>query len=87
MKRVKRFFETQARRWAAHADDVGKMNVTDLVMAEGLRAYAKEQSAQFCAMRLRCEHLWRYVNAYVVALGQGGVVPKEAEGGDEDETA
>jgi hypothetical protein len=86
MKWVKRFFETQACRWAAHADNVGKMNITDLVMAEGLHAYAKEQSAQFCAMRSRCEHLWWYVNTYVVALGQGEVVPKEAEGGDEDET-
>ncbi|KAF8234662.1 hypothetical protein L208DRAFT_1434610 [Tricholoma matsutake] len=85
MKRVKRFFETQAGRWAAHADAVGKTNpVTDLAMAEGLRAYANEQSAQFHAMRSRCEHLWRYVDAYV-ALGRGEVVPKEAEGGDEDE--
>jgi len=35
-------------------------------------------------MQLHCEHLWQYVNAYV-ALGQGKVVPKEAEGGDEEE--
>ena len=87
MKRVKWFFETQAGRWAAHAGAVGKTNpVTDLAMAEGLRAYANEQSAQFHVMRSRCEHLWRYVDVYV-ALGWGEVVPKEAEGGDEDENA
>ena len=55
-------------------------------MAEGLHAYANEQSAQFCAMWSRCEHLWQYVNAYV-AFGWGKVVPKEAEGGDEEENA
>jgi hypothetical protein len=32
------------------------------------------------------EHLWQYVNVYVL-LGQGEVVLKEAEGGDEDENA
>jgi hypothetical protein len=87
MKWVNWFFETQACRWAAHADAVGKTNpVTDLAMAEGLCVYANEQSAQCRTMRSRCEHLWRYVDAYV-ALGRGEVVPKEAEGGDEEENA
>ena len=85
MKQVKRFFETQAGHWVAHADAVGKVNaVTDLEMAEGLRAYVNEQSAQFHTMWSHCEHLWQYVDAYVV-LGQGKIVPKEGEGGDEDE--
>jgi len=87
MKQVKRFFETQACHWAPHADSVGKTNpVTDLVMAEGLCVYVNEQLAQFCVMWLHCKHLWQYVDAYV-ALGQGEVVPKEAEGGDEEENA
>ena len=87
MKWVKQFFKTQACHWAAHADAVGKTNpVTDLAMAEGLRAYVNEQSAQFHMMQLCCEHLWRYIDAYV-ALGWGEVVPKEAEGGDEEENA
>lgn len=85
MKRVKLFFQTRARRWAAHADAVREANlVTDSAMAEGLRAYAYEQSSQFDAMRSRCEHLWRYVEAFV-ALGQGEIVPQEAQGGDDDE--
>jgi hypothetical protein len=62
MKRVQLSFQTWACRWAAHADAVGKTNpITDVAMAEGLCAYANEQSDQFYAMRSRCKHLWRYV--------------------------
>jgi hypothetical protein len=85
MKRVKLFFQAHAHRWMVHADAVGKTNpIIDLAMAEGLHAYAKEQSAQFYAMRSCCKHIWRYAEAFV-RLGQGKIVPEEAEGGDDDE--
>ena len=84
MKRVKVFFQTRAEHWTARAAMVGTtISTNDPTMAEGLRAFAHEQAAQFSAMKARCEHLWRYVAEYV-ALGTGEVVPAEAKTIDDD---
>jgi hypothetical protein len=82
MKRVKMFFETRASQWAAHSKAVTPVN--DPALAEGLRAYANDQSTQFRAMRCHCEHIWRYVEEYV-ALGREEVVPSEALRDSEDD--
>ena len=84
MKRVTAFFQTRADHWAANADAVGStIPVSDSGTAEGLRAFANEQAVLFRAMKTHCNYLWRYVGEYV-ALGQGEVVPVEAQqvGGD-----
>jgi hypothetical protein len=83
MKRVKAFFQSRASRWEEHAEAAGSISRSvDPAMVEGLRAFAREQSTQFCEMRSYCEYLWRYVETFV-ALGRGNVVPPEAEGDDE----
>ena len=85
MKRVKQFFETRADKWMEHASAVGKtIHPSDLPMAEGMRTFAIEQALQFQAMRSHCEHVWRYVAAYV-RLGQGEIVPEEAQAHDDDD--
>jgi len=79
MKRVKLFFEKRAQNWTSHAERVGTgILAADPAMAEGLRAFANEQASQFRSMRARCDHLWRYVAAYV-ALEEGEVVPMEVQ--------
>jgi len=83
MKRVKLFFQTRAENWTERLN-VGKaQGENDPAMDEGLRAFASEQAAQFREMRSRCEYLWRYVASYV-ALGEGEVVPAEAQAADDD---
>jgi hypothetical protein len=85
MKQVKRFFETHADKWMEHASVVSKtIHPSDLPMAKGMCAFAIEQASQFWALWSHCEHVWHYVAAYM-RLGQGEIVPEEAQAHDDDD--
>jgi hypothetical protein len=90
MKRVKLFFQTRADILMVHRNAVGNAvgmmaHAPDSVKAECLCGFASEQASQFSAMHSYCERLWRYVPAFV-RLGQGEVVPAEAQVDDDNET-
>jgi folate-dependent phosphoribosylglycinamide formyltransferase PurN len=81
----KAVFETCADKWMEHVSAVGKtIHPSDLPMAEGMCAFAIEQASQFQAMQSHCEHVWHYVAA-CMRLGQGEIVPEEAQAHDDDD--
>jgi hypothetical protein len=68
-----------------HASAVSRtIYPSDLPTAEGLHAFAIEQVSQFWAMWSHCKHVWCYMSAYV-RLGQGEIVPDEAQMHDDDD--
>jgi len=79
MRRVKAFFEARAGAWDQQRNGLGKRG-DDPAIIGGMEAYARNQAAQFRAMRAHCEHTWRLVDEYVHGFGQGPTVPPEIGG-------
>ena len=69
MTRVKAFFGARAEIWDRQATRSGARADLDRAVRGGMEAYAREQAAQFRAMRGRCEHAWMFVDDYVRQFG------------------
>ncbi|PPQ96620.1 hypothetical protein CVT26_010684 [Gymnopilus dilepis] len=90
MRRVKEFFLTKAKDWETLAvlssADWGLPSVVqDQATVDGRVAYAKEQSAQFSAMREHCLDVWKGVDEYVKQSGRGVKLAAAGEGEKDDE--
>jgi hypothetical protein len=79
MMRVKAFFRAQAEMWDQWVTGSGARTDLDHAVRRGMEAYAREQAAQFRAMRGHCEHAWRFIDDYVTQFGQQQVVPIEMD--------
>lgn len=82
MRRVCKFFESREAQWTKLTADV---ELTDGAMKEGHVGYARQQAAQYHAMRAHCQQLWRYVGEYV-QTGEGVIIPPEARVAEGDES-
>jgi hypothetical protein len=79
MERVKKFFEWEEEWWRSQATRrqptvcVGEVAVTDVMLAEGLEAYAHRQADLRCRLRNHFSYLWRDVASWI----KKGEVPRE----------
>lgn len=85
MRRVERFLHYRANCWDARVAQKGFPSPwTDAATLEGCQAYALEQAVQFRAIGVRFTHMWRYVDRFIQACGEGDVVPQEEKEDDYD---
>ena len=78
MRRVVRFLHHRASGWDAWMGQEGYISPwADAATMEGHQAYAHEQAVQFRVMAVWFAHVWRYVDEFILACGEGEVVPQE----------
>ena len=90
MRRVLDFFDSRTRDWNESAVEkrwsaTRGTDGADKALIEGRIAYAKEQAAQFHAMRAYCKHIWRFVPAYIQWEDKDVIPPEVAEDNEDDD--
>jgi hypothetical protein len=79
MERVKKFFEWEEEWWKSQANGrqptvlIGETAVSDVMLAEGLEAYANRQADLRHRLRNHFGYLWRDVASWI----EKGEVPQE----------
>jgi hypothetical protein len=86
MRRVLQFLTTQAQWWEEQGTREWPLASQPNLLAalEGRRAYAYQQASLRRSIHAHFTHMWRYVAQYI-DLGDGLVIPPEAEHANDDE--
>jgi hypothetical protein len=89
MRRVQASFAYQANEWDKHSENVswnipggsnfeaGTLYDVDDGVIQGRAAYARQQAAQFRALRAWCARAWANVPSFVASLGNEPLVPRD----------